>query len=112
MSVAAWVKYDSANAAVSGLVLSTIRWTTFHASVRSILCLLITRVAIPYVSSGTINNQWHFLVATIDGSTCRFYVDGSLVGSVASPDVENLTTAYLSAGNWTYYRKQMARCNG
>jgi|SRR6187402_505746 len=97
MSLAAWVKYDSANAMPGNFVLSQSDGPRFMQAFDQYYASN-NPTGNPYVGSGAINNQWHFLVATIDGSTCRFYVDGSLVGSVASPDVENLTTAIYMLG--------------
>ena len=97
MSLAAWVKYDSANTTASGLVMSQSDGPRFMQAFDQYYASNNPN-GYPYVGSGAINNQWHFLVATIDGSTCRFYVDGSLVGSVASPDVESLTTAIYLLG--------------
>jgi hypothetical protein len=97
MSVSAWVKYDSANAMASNFITSQSDGPRFM-QVFNQYYAYNNPTSNPNVGSGAINNQWHFLVATIDGSTCRFYVDGSLVGSVASPDVENLTTAMYLLG--------------
>ena len=100
MSVAAWVKYDSASSTLGGLVISQSDGPRFMQAFNQYYTSN-NPTGNPYVGSGAINNQWHFLVTTIDGSTCRFYVDGSLVGSVASPDVESLTMAIYLLGTGT-----------
>jgi len=38
-----------------------------------------------YVTSGPINNLWHHLVATRDGISLKFYIDGNFIGSAPSP---------------------------
>ena len=102
MSVAAWVKYDNETAPLSQFICSQSDGPRF-SQLASQYYVWNSPFGNPNVASGTINNQWHFLVATIDGVTLRFYVDGNLVGSVASPDVENLKYAIymLGYGNTT-----------
>lgn len=97
MSVTAWVKFDSANAPYSQFIGSQSDGPRF-AQVADQYYVYNNPNGNPNVASGPIKNQWHFLVATIDGVTLRFYIDGNLVGSVVSPDVENLTTAIYILG--------------
>lgn len=102
MSVAAWVKYDNENAPFSQFICSQSDGPRF-AQLADQYYVWNSPFGNPNLTSGTINNQWHFLTATIDGVNLRMYVDGMFVGSVASPDVENLTTAIymLGYGNTT-----------
>jgi len=101
MSVAAWVKYDSANAMPSVIVSSQSDGPQFVQDYNYFYGYS-NPSGNPKIYSGALNDQWHFLVATIDGATLRFYVDGSLVGSVASSDVDDsLITFYQLGGGYT-----------
>ena len=97
MSVAAWVKYDSANSLGSIFVYSQSDGPNFVQALDQYYAYN-NGYGTPYIGSGSINDQWHFLVATIDGTTLRFYIDGNLVGSVASPDVEKVPTQIYMLG--------------
>lgn len=47
-------------------------------------------------SSGSVDNLWHFVVGTWDGSNIRLYVDGALRGGPSA-----VGTAAASAGGWS-----------
>ena len=96
MSVAAWVKYDSANQTLCNFIISGSDgpmfiqafdqfWTANNPS------------GMPWISSGTIDQHWHHLVATIDGTNLKFYVDGNLINTIVSPDtwIYPLNTYYV-----------------
>ena len=97
MSVAAWVKYDSANAPLSIFVHSQSDGPKFMQGMNKFYGYN-NPYGNPYVASGTLNNGWHFLVATADGVYLKSYVDGFLVGTVKSPDVDNATSAIYALG--------------
>lgn len=87
MSMAAWVKYDDASAPASVFISSQSDGPHFM-QVSDQYYGYNNPVGSPYIASGPIDAHWHYLAATIDGTFLKFYVDGNLIGNVASPDVE------------------------
>jgi concanavalin A-like lectin/glucanase superfamily protein len=83
MSVSVWARYDmlqSTNYFVTAQWLSPdfdqnndTYWGIVNASSTS------------GVPSGSIDNQWHHLVATYDGTQLNFFVDGNFVGTTVDP---------------------------
>ena len=75
MSVSAWVKYD----------LADISYKFFYASLslgqaNDKYTGTISTPSTTGVFSNSMDNAWHHLVATYDGSYIKFYVDGSFIG--------------------------------
>jgi hypothetical protein len=83
MSVAAWVKYDSANAPLFAFVYGDLGFMQQANEYSGFVSTPMTTS----VFSGPIDDHWHHLVSTFDGSQIRFYVDGSFVGSYPNPGI-------------------------
>lgn len=97
MSVAAWVKYDSANAPLSSFVSTYSDGPKFMQDGNQFLGYNSVYAA-PSVLSGAIDDAWHFLVVTIDGVNLKFYIDGNLIGTIPSANDDNSTTAIYMLG--------------
>jgi hypothetical protein len=97
MSLAAWVKYGNASSSADVFVNSQSDGPQFEQAFDQYYGYNNSS-GNPWIASGSIDNKWHHLVATIDGTTLRFYVDGNLKGSVTSPDVETTSLAYYRIG--------------
>jgi hypothetical protein len=97
MSVAFWARYDDASAPPSNFVCSQSDGPRFM-QVSDQYYGYNSPFGMPNIPSGPIDGHWHHLVVTIDGTFCKFYVDGSLVNSVVSPDIEPETIAYYYVG--------------
>ena len=100
MSVAAWVRYDSASALPSAFVVSASDGPSFMQAFNQYYGYN-NPAGNPWIASGVIDNKWHHLVVTIDGTFLKFYVDGNFIGSKLSPDVYAQALAYyvIGAGN-------------
>jgi hypothetical protein len=51
------------------------------------------------------DNHWHYLVATYDGSELKFYVDGSFIGNSLNPCALALpvgATTHYQLGYWPF----------
>jgi len=79
-SVAAWVKYDNPNIEdypVSGVIGFGQSYNHYYGYVSTPMTT--------GVMSAPIDDHWHFLVSTYDGTYIRFYVDGAFVGNALNP---------------------------
>ncbi len=97
MSLAAWVKYDSASAPAGDFVISQSDGPRFMQATDQYFGK--RNFVAPSVTSGPINDKWHHLVVTIDGTFLKLYVDGNLIGSVLSPDNDPQTTEIYLIGH-------------
>jgi hypothetical protein len=97
MSVAAWIKYDDANAPGSSFINSQSDGPMIE-QVADQFYAYHNPAGSPFFASGPLNDKWHFYVVTIDGTNLCFYIDGNLVGTVASPDVYNDTSEFYHLG--------------
>lgn len=97
MSLAVWVKYDDALAKPSNFIHSQSDGPRVQ-QVADAYYGYNNPSGPPYIASSPINNDWHFLALTLDGTTIRFYVDGNFAGSAISPDVENIASAIYTLG--------------
>ncbi len=95
MSIAAWVKYDSASAAASAFIDSQSDGPMFIQAFNQYYGL---NGGVSWVPSGAIDDHWHHLVTTTDGTIVKFYVDGKFVGNVTSPDFEPDGLYYYTLG--------------
>lgn len=81
MSVAAWVKYDSANASLFPFVNGQLGFMQENDHYLGYVSTPMTTG----ITSGPIDDHWHQLVSTYDGNQVSFYIDGTLVGSHLNP---------------------------
>jgi concanavalin A-like lectin/glucanase superfamily protein len=79
-SVAAWVKCDLLAVPINYFVTAQFLSPDF-AQDNTTYWGVISTAATSGVPSGPMNDQWHHLAATYDGTDLKFYVDGSYVGS-------------------------------
>jgi hypothetical protein len=95
MSLAAWVKYDSSVIAFGSIA---------NGMSGGPACYQYNNEYIGYngnngsswISSGTIDNKWHHIVVTLDGTFLRFFVDGTLINTILQDgDAGLLVTDYL-----------------
>ena len=96
MSVSAWVRYDSVN--VPGFY-----FLSAPLSLGQQNDTYIGAISTPTttgVISNPVDDHWHHLVATYDGSHVRFYVDGVFVGDHFNPGSFNSGPAYGGATMW------------
>jgi len=81
-SVAAWVKYDPSTAPVpTNFFIKSDAVSPWFAQDGSEYKGVISTPNTSNVSSGIIDGHWHYLAATYDGTTLKFYVDGSYMGN-------------------------------
>jgi len=79
-SAAAWVKFDSISVSTNYFVRA--QWLSpDFVQENNTLWGVISTAATSGVASGPLNDQWHHLVATYDGTDLKFYVDGSYIGT-------------------------------
>ena len=99
MSLAAWVKYDNASQYPDVFAHSNSDGPSFMQAFNEYVGFNNPGLN-PWIGSGPIDNKWHHLVTTTDGATVKFYVDGILKGSAASPDVygDIVANYYLGYG--------------
>jgi hypothetical protein len=99
MSLAAWVKYDNASQYPDVFAHSNSDGPSFMQAFDEYAGFNNPGLN-PWIGSGPIDNKWHHLVTTTDGVSVRFYVDGVLMGSAASPDVygDLIANYYLGYG--------------
>lgn len=83
MSIAAWVKYSSSTVFPASYFTSPGFGGAgpAFAQLGNQFSGVISTPATTSVSSGPLDNNWHHLVATFDGTFLNFYVDGNFVGS-------------------------------
>jgi hypothetical protein len=80
MSLAFWVKYDSALAQIIPIAYGTsggpgtFQYSNMYHGYNS-------NNIDEWIGSAPMNNNWHLLVVTMDGTYTRFYVDGNFVGN-------------------------------
>ena len=83
MSVAAWVRYDMIQP-LNYFV--TAQWLSpDFAQDNNTYAGIVSAPATAGVQSGPIDNQWHHLAATYDGTNVNFYIDGNFVGTKLNP---------------------------
>jgi hypothetical protein len=86
MSVSLWVRYDQLTQGNYNYFLSNLWLSPEFAQNDDNYWGTITTPQTAGVPSGSVDNQWHHLVATYDGKTLNYYVDGKFVGSVLNPN--------------------------
>lgn len=79
-SVAAWVKCDSLVVPINYFVRAQFLSPDFVQD-NAAYWGVISTAATSGVPSGPMDDQWHHLAATYDGTDLKFYVDGSYVGT-------------------------------
>ena len=102
-SVACWVKYDAISASVNYFVKGDQGIMPDFSQHYDNYWGVVSTPATSGVPSGSLNNQWHHLVATYDGSELKFYVDGSFIGSSLNPCPLALpvgATTHYQLGYW------------
>jgi hypothetical protein len=83
MTVAAWVRYDMIQP-LNYFV--TAQWLSpDFVQDNNTYSGVVSAPATAGVQSGLIDNQWHHLVASYDGTTVTFYIDGTLIGTKLNP---------------------------
>lgn len=88
MSVSAWVKYDMIQP-LNYFV--TAQWLSpDFAQDNNSYWGIVSSPATSGVPSGAIDNQWHHLAATYDGTRLNFYVDGKYVGTSLNPTQDSI----------------------
>ena len=85
MSVSVWVKYDN-TVQSTNYFLSNFWLSPEFAQDNDNYWGVITTPQTAGVPSGSVDNQWHHLVATYDGKNLNFYVDGSYIGFILNPN--------------------------
>ena len=86
MSVATWIKYSNNPSPLFHVVNGGSAGPTLSHENDKYLGVISTP-ATTSVTSPPIDNKWHHLVATYDGTNLRFYVDGNLAGTSFNPVV-------------------------
>jgi hypothetical protein len=95
MSFAAWVKYDSSIISFGSIA---------NPPSGGPACYQFNNEYIGYngnnasswLSSGAINNKWHHIVVSLDGTFLRFFVDGTIINTkLQDGDAGLLITDYL-----------------
>ena len=71
-------------------------------------------IAAQYVLSKPMNKNWHHLAATRDNNSLKFYIDGNLVGSSATPagsaaalTASEYTIGYCFNAGYKYWKGSM-----
>ena len=95
MSLVAWIKYDSSSQTMCNFITGESDGPRFaHAFNKFYASNTVS--ANPFIASDSVDNDWHHLVATIDGTYLRFYVDGILINTILSPDFQQIVmTKYV-----------------
>jgi hypothetical protein len=83
MSVAVWVKYTSTPSSLRPFVFSSNEGLGFSQQLNKYHGV-VTTPSTSAVISAPIDDKWHHLAATYNGTELRFYVDGKLVGTSAN----------------------------
>jgi hypothetical protein len=82
MSVSLWAKYDNTWQPDNYFLWNFSLSPQFGQFYVDNFCGVITTPQTTGVPSGSLDDNWHHLVATYDGKTLTYYVDGKLVGSI------------------------------
>jgi len=83
-SIAAWVKYDSANLSTNYFAHCITACPQFAQELTNYWGVVSTPTT-NGVPSAPQSDKWHHLVATYDANDLKFYVDGNYVGSITNP---------------------------
>jgi hypothetical protein len=86
MSVSLWAKYDNTWQPDNYFLWNFWLSPQFGQFYGDNLCGVITTPQTAGVPSGSVDGNWHHLVATYDGKTLAYYVDGKFVGSILNPN--------------------------
>jgi hypothetical protein len=97
MSVSAWIKYDDALAPAEVFICSTSDGPHVEQFQNQYMGYN-NPTGNPWIGSGAVDNKWHHVVVTIDGTNLKFYVDGNLVGTTVSPETETDPFAWYHLG--------------
>jgi hypothetical protein len=88
MSVATWVRYDMVQPTNYFV---TAQWLSpDFVQDNDTYWGVVSVPGTSGVPSGTIDNQWHHLAATYDGTKLNFYVDGNFVGTTLNPTLDKI----------------------
>jgi hypothetical protein len=82
MSVSLWAKYDNTWQPDNYFLWNFSLSPQFGQFYVDNFCGVITTPQTAGVPSGSLDSNWHHLVATYDGKTLTYYVDGKFVGSI------------------------------
>ena len=102
-SVAVWVKYDAISSSVNYFVKGDQGIMPDFSQHNDNYWGVVSAPATSGVPSGSMDNHWHHLVATYDGSELKFYVDGSFIGNSLNPCPLALpvgATTHYQLGYW------------
>lgn len=109
MSVSAWVRYD----VLQGLnYFVTAQWLSpDFAQDNDKYSGIVSTPSTAGVQSGPIDNQWHHLAATYDGTKLNFFIDGNFVGTKMNPTQDKIgpkaTVDYEVGYLGNFYGNQM-----
>jgi hypothetical protein len=104
-SVAVWVKYDAISQPVNYFVKGDQGIMPDFSQHNDNYWGVVSTPATSGVPSGSMDNHWHYLVATYDGSELKFYVDGSFIGNSLNPCALALpvgATTHYQLGYWPF----------
>jgi len=103
-SVAVWVKYDAISPSTNYFAKGDQGIMPDFSQHNDNYWGVVSTPATSGVPSGAMDNHWHHLVATYDGSELKLYVDGSFIGSSLNPCPLALpvgATTHYQLGYWT-----------
>jgi concanavalin A-like lectin/glucanase superfamily protein len=103
-SVAVWVKYDAIAASTNYFAKGDQGIMPDFAQKIDNYWGVVSTPGTSGVPSGPIDNHWHHLVATYDGSELKFYIDGGFIGSSLNPCPLALpvgATTHYQLGYWS-----------
>lgn len=95
MSLAAWVKYDSGILSFAPIANGLSGGPGCFQSNNEYIGYNCNNAS-NWISSGAIDNKWHHLVVTLDGTFLKFFVDGTIINTkLQDGDAGLLITDYL-----------------